>query len=104
MVRASSRARGLASVGTGASTGVAPTPPPRLTRRAPGLSADARCAFAGQRLARLPEPLRRRIIPRRHGRRRDLALDEISAVRDLRRRGEVDDGVGALLGRKKEWP
>ena len=61
----------------------------------------ARC----ERFARLPQPFRRSVVARGGGGLRDLSFDEIlrlSRLGSLRRRGEVDDRIGALLGRDDE--
>ena len=73
--------------------------------RADGRSRCSGC-FRSQRFARLPQPFRRGVVARGRGRLRYLALDEILARRvgDLRRRGEVDDRVGALFRRTEERP
>ena len=57
-----------------------------------------------KRFARLPQRLRRRVIVRGGRGLYRFALDEIPPrhVRDLWRRGEVDDGVGALFWGDRE--
>src|SRR5208337_1258611 len=73
---------------------------PRIKARA----SSSRGPRAGERLARLPQSFRGRVVARGGGGLGDLALDEIGAghIGDFRRGGEIDERIGTPFGRDRE--
>src|SRR5271163_4146310 len=78
--------------------------PPQVARSFLGVFSAPPESSSRQRLARLPEPSRRRVVARGGGTIGDLAVGEIFAaeIGGLGRRGEIDDRVGALLWGDRE--